>query len=740
MATAHIDQDAIAYLISADHTATDAQLAVNSLGGTLTHREVTRNSAHISGALLSVAVLAINGNQSTGDGFITATGADTLTYTAPGDTVGAAVTIAAGEAKVLESATTTNWVRVYRDRDGLDLDGDLTLKILNTYNSLHSFRDITTAEQAAGVSVYRAGFLANYCEDSVTDLKVYLNTLGTQAVSDGGQLGASGSGTITTTGTFADWPDAGWCRVVQSGGTLREIVYYTSRTDTVLTVPAAGRALLDTSAGAGASDDTLDAVPGMAVGYEVPDSDGAIQTVANDTTAPSTITWSTEIGATNAISLSSLTRNTAQGLWLRLEIPAGATVATAQQNSITIQHDYDGTTYTDAIEGFYRIADAAQDQYEVWVGEDVVPDLSAAADATGALTLSVAVASPVSGTKDINVTTRKRNDIGLLSQNSAYETITIDSGGNDVTKVLSTPTGLTLTAQPASEILLEAVYAAGTDASPADTWNVYLTTTGVDPDISTDTPTQYTMAASGSPGDIDGSFPVGATGDSFYLSEIVGPYNWGDDVRVIVTAERSSDSEESAGTPVVQHTVANVVLGMPGCMTVLAGEQYVNIPAVATFDETVSLSAGVYFRLIPGETQFWSGSTLIWRALWLSSGMARLYIDDSWALSNVTHSAAGSADDVEVVSANEIYLNVNSVRQVKIDVSGKVIEADSFEVWDGVLTYDTRAATGFPATGSTTSQMWMEVYDPAAAKLREYIEVDTASRLLTESPIIQELG
>jgi len=740
MATAHINEDAIALLISGDHTNTDPQLASNSLGGTLTHREVTRNAAHISGALVSVAVLQIAGNNSTGNGYISATTVDTLTYTAPGDTAGAAVTIAAGETKILQSATTTEWIRVYRDRDGLDLDGDLTLDIINTYNSLHSFRDITTAEQISGATVYRAGFIANYSGETVSNLKAYLNTLGTQATSDGGQLGASGSGTITTTGTLADWPDAGWCRIVDSGGTLREIVYYTSRTTTVLTVPSAGRGLLDTSAAAGAASDTLDAVPGMALGYEVPDSDGAIQTIASDTTAPSAITWSTEIGATNAISLSNLYRNTAQGLWLRLEIPAGATYTTAQQNAITVQHEYDSTTYTDAINGYYRIADAAQDRYEVWVGEDAAPDLSAAADATGALTLSVAVANPSSGTKDINVTTRKRNDIGLLSQNSEYSTVTIDSGGNDVTKVLSTPTGLTLTAQPASEILIEATYNAGADVSPADTWNVYLTTTGVDPDITTDTPTQYTMSASGTPGDIDGSFPSGGTGSSFTLSEAVGPYNWGDDVRVVVTAERSSDSEESAGTAVVQHTVDNVVLGVPGCMTVLAGEQYINVPAVAMFDETETLSAGVYFRSIPGETQFWSGSTLIWRALWLSSGVSRLYIDDSWALSNVTHSAAGTSDDVEVVSANEIYLNVNSTRRVKIDVSAKTIEADSFEAWEGTITYDTRAATGWPATGSTTSQMWMEVYDPAACKLREYIEVDTAGKLLTESPIIQELG
>ena len=469
MATAHIDADALGFYLSSDTTATDAQLPSNSLGGSIAHREVVRGIGKYTGTLLNVVVLHVSGSNATGDALISATTADTLTYTAPSGTVGAAVTIATGETKILQSATTTDWVRVYRERDGADMDGDLTLAIMPVHNGFAGVRDITITEQSAGVTVQRAGFLANYTSESITDVKAYINTLGTQAVSDGGQLGATGAGSITTTGSFTDWPDSGWCRVVDSGGTLREIVYSTSRTTTVLTVPSAGRALLDTTAAAGAATDTCDAVPGIALGYETPDSDGAIQTLASDTTAPTSITWSTEIAATNAINIATLTRNTAHGLRLKLEIPAGATYSDALQNSITLQHVYSSTTYTDTINGWYRIADTAQDQYEMWVGEDVEPDLSAAADETGALTLAHTVASPASGTKNINVTLRKRNDIGLLSQNSEYKTVTINAAGTDVTSVLSTPTTVTLTEQPAGELLLEATNPAGLDASPADT-------------------------------------------------------------------------------------------------------------------------------------------------------------------------------------------------------------------------------------------------------------------------------
>lgn len=740
MSEAYLGRDVFGLYLSSDETGTDTQLASNSLGGKVSHREVARSRGKYTGTLVSIVVAQVSGNQATSSGLISATGANTLTYTAPGDTVGEAVTIAQGESKVLESADTTQWVRVYREMDGEDLDGYITLGLMPVYNGFFSLRDITQAEQAAGVTIYRAGFLANYSTASMDNLKVYLSTLGTQAVSDTAQLGASGSGTITTTDTFEDWPESGWCRIVDNGGTLREIIYYTSRSTTSLTVPAVGRAMLGTSAAAGAATDTLDAVPGMAVGYETPSGNGSIQIITSDTTPPSGITWSTAIDATNAIDLTLLFRNKVHGLWIKMEIPAGAPYNDAMQNKVTLQHTQSAVTYTDTISSWYRIAAAIIDKYEVHVGEDVVPDLSTAPDTEGSLPQTHAVANPVSGTKDINVTVCRRNDIGLVSQNSAYETITIDNTGTNVTNELSTPTSVALTQQPAGQLLVEAVYNAGLDASPADTWNVYITTTGVDPDISTDTPTQYSMGSLGDPGSFDSGLVFGSVRSTFNLGKIIGPYDWGTDVRVVITAERSSDSAESADTTTVQHTIINTVLGVPGSAVVLAGDSFNIVPTVGMFDETITLSAGVYFRLIPGETQFWAGATLIWRVLWLDHGVAKLYIPYVWDLTNVTHSAAGSSDDVEVVSATEIYLNVNSVRRVKIDVTAKTIEADGFEGHDELLPYNTRADTGFPATGRTITNMWLQVFDTTAGILREYIEVDNTGNLKTNCPIIQELA
>ena len=91
------------------------------------------------------------------------------------------------------------------------------------------------------------------------------STTGTQQISNSGQLGASGAGTISTTGSFATWPASGLC-LITNAGVVREFVFYSSRTAQTLTVPATGRARLGTSQSAGAGTDTLDSHGGQSPG------------------------------------------------------------------------------------------------------------------------------------------------------------------------------------------------------------------------------------------------------------------------------------------------------------------------------------------------------------------------------------------------------------------------------------------------------------------------------------------
>lgn len=280
---------------------------------------VTRASAIANITIAYAAVL--NG---VGDGTLTATGADTLKWTPPGGGQGADVTILNGETKVIPGSDTDKYVRVTRT-SATALTGTETDTLALTLNNVAGFDNVSSAEAAAGDDEYRALMCKNVNSVDVEAIKVYLATLGTQRVSGTAQLGASGAGTITTATAsgFSDWPASGWCRIETSAAALREIVYYSSRTDTSLTVPANGRARLGTTAAAGAATDLIYPVPGCRLAIEAPVAN-AIQTIANEGTTPTGVTWSTAITAAAGLSIGTLAAAALYGLWIHREIPIGA--------------------------------------------------------------------------------------------------------------------------------------------------------------------------------------------------------------------------------------------------------------------------------------------------------------------------------------------------------------------------------------------------------------------------------
>jgi len=289
---------------------------------------------NITNPISNITVDFVSGAHTEGTGSLRAVTGDTLAWTPPGGSEGSPVSIADGETKIIEgSGSPAEFVRVTRT-SATSLSGNASLGLTFTYNNLVAFDNVSSAEATAGDIEYRAGMFKNDSVANVDNLKAYVATLGTQQVSGSVQLPASGAGSVTlSVGNFNDWPDSGWCRIEDSGGSLREIVYYESRTSTTLNVLAGGRAQLGTSAQAGAATDKIYAVPGIRLGIEAPSSD-AIQTIANENTAPTSITWSTAITSSNGLSIGTLTPGSMYGLWLERAIPAGATSEANVQQKI----------------------------------------------------------------------------------------------------------------------------------------------------------------------------------------------------------------------------------------------------------------------------------------------------------------------------------------------------------------------------------------------------------------------
>jgi len=311
-----------------------------SLGHYRAATELEGLSDVITSPIANITVDYIAGDNGTGTGSLTASSSDELQWTppAPNDTQGDPVEILDGESKILEGGAAdgaNQYIRVTRT-SATALTGTASIAIDDPLNRL--WDNVTSAEASAGDAEYRALMLKNESADVVGSLKVYLATLGTQAASDVAQLASSGSGTISTGDDLSDWPESGFVRITTSGATLREICYYSSRTATDLTVPTAGRGLLGTSAAAGAADDTLDAVPGIRIAKEAPSS-SHIQTIANESAAPTGVTFNTGIVAGTGLSIGDLNPGDMYGLWIHRAIPAGAKSAASVLDSIKFSFD-----------------------------------------------------------------------------------------------------------------------------------------------------------------------------------------------------------------------------------------------------------------------------------------------------------------------------------------------------------------------------------------------------------------
>jgi hypothetical protein len=308
-----------------------------SLGNYRSSTELVSLGQVITSPISNVTVDFVGYENGTGAGTLTAIDANTLAWTPPGGSQGAGVAIANGESKLLEGANVNQFIRVTRT-SATGLTGTATVTLSNVFNNLIGFPNVSSAGATSGGNNYLAGCIKNVASTTVGGVSAFIGTLGTQQLTNTAQLGASGSGTPTTSGSFSDWPLTGFALIKTSGGTERELVYYSSRTSTVLTVPAAGRGLLGTTAAAGASTDTIDAVPGIRIGKEAPSSSHA-QTIANIATSPSGITWNRGITAASGLSIGDMAPGDLYFLWLHRLVVAGEIATPSALQKIKLNFD-----------------------------------------------------------------------------------------------------------------------------------------------------------------------------------------------------------------------------------------------------------------------------------------------------------------------------------------------------------------------------------------------------------------
>lgn len=102
----------------------------------------------LNGGIAGVEFLYFSPNCGLGSASVAAVAADQLTFSAPGDVAGAAVTIADGETKQLQSGSDISRYCIVRRSRNVDLAGDADLRLIETLNNALVGRDFSIQETA----------------------------------------------------------------------------------------------------------------------------------------------------------------------------------------------------------------------------------------------------------------------------------------------------------------------------------------------------------------------------------------------------------------------------------------------------------------------------------------------------------------------------------------------------------------------------------------------------------------
>ena len=528
----------------------------------------------VSTGFTNLTLVRLSGANQPGLGVIVALDATTLAYTGPDGTQGTGVAIANGETKVLQDGTDPEkFVEVTRtNATAFNPGAKMRLDCVDVYHNATGKSTWDDTDQGAGNTRYRCIGLLAATGEWTGRLKAYLGTLGTSALVDAGGYAAAGGVTITAKGgtDFDDWPDSGAVYNV----TQDEVLYYASRTDSALTVAAAGRDVWGDGLAAGLADDVLQAVPMCRLGMESPSAQpgGNFTVIADDETAPIGVTFTHPItfdaGAAGPVGLSA---GEQAAVWVEYKIIAGATAEATQLVRLfvgfntgagwghggwgslgwgTFSEVSTTADYTLELRGRHRIADLDLEEYWVWHGAGAEPDTTGAPDYTSALLPVTSGALGAGQTHYFSTGRRSRYALETRPLNSWR--VILAGDGTAESWPPTAPVYVQVAAAAAGTVQIDFDYRAALDlaAYRADTWNIYITTTGVDPDPAVDTPTTQAM--------------LGFLNEPERLRYTTGAYANGTDVRVLVRTYSSVTTEESTNTTVYQVTAAT---GGPGAAT-----------------------------------------------------------------------------------------------------------------------------------------------------------------------------
>lgn len=503
---------------------------INSLGGYRSSTEASRVGFLLNGnGIRGVHVRQASGKNGEGNGNIIASSSTTLRYTAPNSTTqGPAVSVPENwYATLYDGQDSSKWVRVYRETDAPAMTGTIQLEFVPQFNNVFGASNSTNE----GGTTYRGVMVRNESFGTITDIKFAVLPLCT-AVQTYGYLSASGAGEIA--GEFCEFPHKGFARIHDAGGTLREIVYYASRTDSILNVASTGRAMLGSTATLGSPTDTIRAIPAISLGVELADPavNGPVQTIADETTAPTAISFSNSTTLSSGVEIASLAASENACLWIRRELHADIDATAKVLNSIQVSFVFDGETFTETLAGMYRISNETLQRYELYVGEGTLPDMDGSPFCTSTAVPFTTTMMP-NATYYLSLQRRNKFDLATATQPTL---MIIDDEGETSGNPPTAPVVVSFSAVASGAFNLTAVYyyLADPQAQQADKFAIRITYDGSTPDMD-DTPTLVSGVEANGVKLLNWNSPVQSIPTT---------------AKVILTTYRTSDTTDSTPTDV----------------------------------------------------------------------------------------------------------------------------------------------------------------------------------------------
>jgi hypothetical protein len=245
---------------------------------------------------------------------------------------------------------------------------------------------------------------------------------------------------------------------------------------------------------------------GLEVAADACDRHGIFRDMSfyGDTTAPTGSLSFSAPSVGSPLSLGAIAPRGSVGLWIKRTPGAAVSLEVLQKIHWTFG------AFANVTAGTHALYDAALETYLLYRGEDVAADLDGAAWETFAD--DPHVTADLAAGHTYHFVTRARNRFGLISQNIAEWTVTVDAEGNQDATPPTDPVEVTLSPAAGGAVRVQAKYFYLPDAADdldADTWLVYLTSDGGAPDPAVDTPHEVTIPK------IDGMAALDYTSDAF---------------------------------------------------------------------------------------------------------------------------------------------------------------------------------------------------------------------------------